>query len=215
MRGKAAADDISPGFLVEFFILIELFPVSFPDLAQDPAWISGSKAPVGDVPGDDAARSDRDVVSDGDPGEDDSIAADPDIVTNSDGLAVFIKGITTVRMNRMAGCVDGYIGGHLAVVADLYLCHIQDRAVVVGKEVFSHFDVGSVITVKGRIDEGILRFPEELPDDFRYAVKIRAVHEIELLQDLPAAGLFFHYTVVGDISEFSVPPFNLIHIISL
>ena len=51
-------------------------------------------------------------------------------------------------MERMPCCIDGHIGGHLAVVADLYLRHINDRTVIVCKEIFAYFDVGAVVTVK-------------------------------------------------------------------
>ena len=112
----------------------------------------------------------------------------------------------------MTGRVDGHVGGHLAVVADRHFRHVYDGAVIVGEEVLSHFDVGAVIAVEGRIDKRVLGFPEQFLYDPADFLKVRAVCKIQFLQDPAACFLFFHYRGVGDVGHLQVSSFDVIHV---
>ena len=96
----------------------------------------------------DTSRTDYNVIADMNAGTDHRVSADPAVISDDDLLAVFIGGVPCIRMDRMSRCIDRHIGGHLAVVAYLYLCNINDRTVIIGEKVFAHFYMTSVITVK-------------------------------------------------------------------
>ena len=114
----------------------------------------------------------------------------------------------------MARRIDGHVGGHLAVIPDLHLRHVDDGAVVVGEKVFPNLDVEAVIAVKGRVDECSLRFSQQLPHDRRDLLKIRPVRKIEPLQDPPALLLLLHDGRVRNVSHFRIPSRNVVHLLS-
>ena len=81
------------------------------------------------------------------------IAADPYVMTDINLNAILIGCVSGCGMDGMAGCVNRYVGGHLAVVTDGHRSHIDDGAVVVGKEILPHVDMATVITIKGRVQK--------------------------------------------------------------
>ena len=145
---------ILPCFGIELSILIIIFLILFRDLSDHPARIPYSHNPVGNIFCHHAPRADYCIASDVYARHDDGVATDPDIITDSYADAILIHGVAGNRMERMSCRIDGYIWSHLAIVADLYLRHIDDRAVIVCKEVFPYFDMGAVITIEWWIDEG-------------------------------------------------------------
>ena len=96
-------------------------------------------------------------------------------------------------MDGMACGVDGDIGGDQAVVADHYFAHVDDGAVVVDEGVFADLDIVAVVTVKGRIDEGVVRLAKEFLDDGCDALIVRTVHGVELLREAAGSFLLIHY----------------------
>ena len=103
------------------------------------------------------------------------------ISSDDNFFAVFKAGISGVRMNRMSCCINGNIRSKLAVITHLYLCHIQDRAVVICKKVLSNFNIKSIITVKRWIDPCMIGFSKKLLYKFGDFVEIGAVYKIQLL----------------------------------
>ena len=61
---------------------------------DDAAGISGRDNVTGNVPRYDGARTDDDVVADGDAGIDDDVTADPDVRADGHGSGIFEVGIT-------------------------------------------------------------------------------------------------------------------------
>ena len=74
--------------------------------------------------------------------------------------------------------IDRNVWSQLAVVTDCHRGYIYNRAIVVCKEVLPDFDVGTVITVKRRVDERILGLAEQLLDDCAKFIKVRTVCKI-------------------------------------
>ena len=48
----------------------------------------------------------------------------------------------------MSRCIDGHIRRNLHIASDHNLRHIQDRQIIVGKEVFPNLNIAAVVTVK-------------------------------------------------------------------
>ena len=126
-------------------------------------------------------RADDYVVADMHPGADDGIAPDPHIVPDHNLFPVLIAGAAGDGMDRMPGGVDCHIGGQLAVVANPDFRHVQKRAVVVGEEVLPHPDVLSIVAIEGRVDEGLLRFPQKLLHRLRDSREVSPIHEVQPL----------------------------------
>ena len=159
-------------------------------------WVAGGNAPVRDIFGHNASCADDHVVSDMYAGADYGIAAEPYVIPDGYFLAVFISGTAGNGVDGMACRIDCHIWSHLAVVADFNAGDVQQGTVIVGKKVFTDFDMFSIVAVKGRIDKSAFRFPEQFFDDLSDSVKIGTVHKIQLLQKLSAYNLLLENTVV-------------------
>lgn len=69
-------------------------------------------------------------------------------------------------MDGMSCRIDGYVRRELAVVPDLYFCHVNDSTVVVGEEVLSDFDMCAVIAVKRRVNKSVFGFSQQFFHNF-------------------------------------------------
>ncbi len=114
-------------------------------------------------------------------------------------------------MNRMSRCINRYIRSNHTIIADRYLCNVNYRTVVICKKLLAHFNIKAVIAVKRRIHKWLVRFAEQLFDNFLYSVKIGTVHKIELLQNSSALNLLSKSLVVAYIRQALISAFNLIH----
>ena len=126
-----------PGLIVDLAAPVVGAPVGLGDFPENTAGISRGDGVGRNISGNYAAGADHHVIPDMYAGKNHGVAAHPYIVADGDADAVLIHGVPGLRMHRMAGCVDGYIGGKLAVVADGHFGHIQNRTVVVGEEPFA------------------------------------------------------------------------------
>ena len=84
-------------------------------------------------------------------------------------------------MYGMSCGINRHIRREHTVVADFYLCNINNSAVIVCEKLLADFNIKAVITVKRRIDKRISRLAEQLFDNFFNSVKIGTFHKIELL----------------------------------
>lgn len=81
-------------------------PVGLGDLTNHPTGVTDGDYPRRNVFRNDAARADYAARADGHPRQDHGVAADSDAVADGNGNAVFIAGVTAVRMNRVSGGID-------------------------------------------------------------------------------------------------------------
>ena len=144
---------LGPGLFVKFSVFVVIGTVFFGNAADYSAGIPGSNDPVWNILCNYTSGTYDGIASDMYSGENDRVASNPYIISDGHTDAIFIKCISCVRMHRMACRIDGNIGRDLAVVSNNDFCHINNRAVVIHKQVFSHFNVASIVTVKGRIDK--------------------------------------------------------------
>ena len=112
----------------------------------------------------------------------------------------------------MACRVNGHIRGHLTVVTDGHLSHIDNGAVIIGKKILSHPDMRTIVTVKRRIDKSVLRFSEQLLNDPANLLKIRPVRSIQPLKDPSAYLLLLHYRFIGNVGKSFIPSCSVIHL---
>ena len=154
-----------PGFFVEFPVFEIQFFVIICNFADNFAGISGGNGPVGNVFCNHTSGSNDYVITDMYARTNNSISTNPDIISNNYFDSIFICGITSVRMYRVSGCVYSHIRSHLTVNANFYFCHIENRTVVVGKEIFAHLNVISIVTVEGRVDKCSFRFSQTLSSE--------------------------------------------------
>ena len=84
-------------------------------------------------------------------------------------------------MYGMSCGINRHIRREHTVVADFYLCNINNSAVIVCEKLLADFNIKAVIAVKRRIDKCFVRLAEQLFNYFLYTVKIGTIHKIELL----------------------------------
>lgn len=125
------------------------------NFTKDVAGIADGDDIVGKILCHNASGADYYVIADFDTGHDYGVSANPHIVPYGDGDAVLIAGISGFRMERVSGGVDGHIRRNLGIFPNNDFAYIQDGKVVIGKEIFTYFDVASVVTMKRSIDKNI------------------------------------------------------------
>lgn len=155
-----------PCLVINFFLMEQLSSVCLCDLADYAAGISCCNGPGGDIFGNDAPGTDDCIISDMYAGAHYRVSSQPYIVTDGHFFAIFKSGIASIRVNRMSCRIDGYVGRHLAVIAYFYFGHIDNRTVIIGKEIFTYLDVGTVVTIKRWINKRIFRFSQKFFYDF-------------------------------------------------
>lgn len=196
-----------------FEIILSVF---FGDLADHLAGISRGERPIGNVLGDDAARTDHGVVADMNTGADHDISADPHVVADGNADAVFAAAAAHIGMERVSRGIQRYVGGDQAIVSDPDLGVVENDTVVIGEEVFAHFDIASVVAVKRRIDKGrLVRSAKKLVDDGTDLFKIRSVRCVQRLRQAPR---FFHLHpvfFVGDKQQFFFSALRVVHTLFL
>lgn len=148
---------------IKFSIFVVIILIFLCDFAYDSAGISGGYDIVGKVLCHDASGADHYVISNFYAGHDYGVSANPYIVAYGDGDAVFIARVSCIRVNGMPGGVYGNVGRNLGIFANDDLAYIQHSEIVIGKEVFSHFNIASVVAVKRGVDEYIFScFPQNI-----------------------------------------------------
>ena len=114
-------------------------------------------------------------------------------------------------MDGVSGGVNGHIRGQQAVVAEGDLAHIQNSAVVVAEEVFAHLDMVAVVAVEGRVDEGGLLGLQQLLNHPGDALKVGAVHGVQLLGQNSGPLLLFVHGFIGDVGHLGIAAFPVCH----
>ena len=109
--GKTAIHNVFPGFVVNFFIFIELAFVVLGDFSYNLAGISRRYAPIGNIFGYNAAGTDNGVAANANAGANNGVAANPDVVTYCYFLAVFIAGVACGGINWVARSINCNVGG--------------------------------------------------------------------------------------------------------
>ena len=115
----------------------------------------------------------------------------------------------------MTCCINSYIWRKLTVIADSYLCHIQNRTVIICKKILTSLNIFSIVAVKRRINKSIVRLTQKLLYHLCNSVKIRPVHKIQFLKNSPAHNLLFKYAFVRNIGKLRISAFPHIHSLCL
>ena len=71
--------------------------------------------------------------------------------------------------------------------------------------------MGTVITVKGRVDKCTFGLSQQFFYHFYNSCKVRPVHKIQFLQNLSAGNLLLQYRFIGNICHFFIPALDMIH----
>lgn len=112
--------------------------------------------------GDDAARTDDDIVADSDARQQNGTTADPDIVSDdnrrrlgtAEGKGAVLSGSVEPvgSIGRVKGGIDLYVGCNQRIVADDNAVVVQKGAVHVDFAVVAKIDVVAVVHIKRRCD---------------------------------------------------------------
>lgn len=114
---------------------------------DDAAGISGRDNVTGNVPRYDGARTDDDVVADGDAGIDDDVTADPDVRADGHGSGIFEVGITHFSIDGVPCRINTDMRRQKDVVAKGNVMFIQDGKTRIGKEVAAKADAVAMVKV--------------------------------------------------------------------
>lgn len=124
---------------------------------DDAAGISGRDNVTGNVPRYDGARTDDDVVADGDAGIDDDVTADPDVRADGHGSGIFEVGITHFSIDGVPCRINTDMRRQKDVVAKGNVMFIQDGKTRIGKEVAAKADAVAMVKVDRRQQDHVVR----------------------------------------------------------
>ena len=99
-------------------------PVVFCDPANHTAWVSGGNGPVWDIFCHDTSGTDHHVASDVYAGTDGAVTTNPYIIPDGHFFSVFKGRAACIRVDRMSGGINGYVGRQQAVISKCYVCHV-------------------------------------------------------------------------------------------
>ena len=120
------------------------------------------------------------------------ISSQPYIIPDGNLFSVFKSRIARIWINWMSCRINRYIGCHLTVITDFYLCHIYNCTVIICKEIFTYFYMRTIIAVKRWVNPCTFRFSQKFFYYFCNPIKIRPICKIKFLQNFSTYPLFFH-----------------------
>lgn len=133
------------------FILSSFF-IFFCNWADHPAGIACGNHSGWNILCYDTAAANDDIAANGDTWQDLYSAAEPHIVADRDRTGIFQTLIAAFGVNRMSGGIKAAVWSNEHVVSKGHLCTIENDTVMVGKEVFTDFNVIAIVTPERRYD---------------------------------------------------------------
>ena len=185
-----------PAGFVELPIPKVEFPVCLRNLADNPARISRGNYPVWNIFCHYASSPDHRIAPNMDSRADYGIASDPHVIPDGHFYPIFIGGVSSIWMHRMARRINRHIGGHLAVISNRHFRYVQNCTVIIGKKIFSHLDMAAIITVKRRIHKRVLRLSQQFLYNPADRIKICSICGIQCLRQSSGLFLFFKHFLV-------------------
>ncbi len=125
---------------------------------QSFGWISYHGLSGCDVPGNNAARADCDIVADGDPGQQGRASADPDLPADYDRHSDFQALCPFSGVFGVMGAVDLDIGAEHRVVSDPHWGRVQNNATGIEIHPVAQMDVHPVGAVKWGLEKTCLAY---------------------------------------------------------
>ena len=113
-----------------------------------------------------ASRTDDGTVADGYTAENHGVSSDPYPVADPDGCSGSDVGFASGKIDRMSSRVNGNIRPEQTVISDGNLGNVQNRAVIVAKEVVSDMDMFAEVTGERGIE--IRSVSQRSMEDFTY-----------------------------------------------
>lgn len=126
------------------------------DGTDDSARVANGQGVDWNVLGYYTSGTDDTVVSDGDTGQYADKGTYPYIVAYMNGLGIFQSLIPLLHIQGMACCIESAVGSNKHVVAKGDGRSVQDDAVHIAIEVFTHADIIAIVAIEGLLDEEVL-----------------------------------------------------------
>ena len=101
---------------VKLMIFVIEFTINFSDFSNDPARIANCDNVIRNIFRYNAPWTYHDVISNMNPGIYNNVSSKPNIVAYCYANAIFISGISGIRMYRMSGCIKRNIWSELYIV---------------------------------------------------------------------------------------------------
>ena len=112
-------------------------------------------------------------------------------------------------MPRRINC---HIRGQKHIFPDHNFGNVQNRAVIIGSEIFTNLDMRSIITVKRRVHKDFFScFPQNFLNHSRKPFVIAEIHGVKFLQLSPGFCLFPHYAFIRNIRQLPISPLYMAH----